>query len=691
MLQHVQSERIKVALVQFNMGLNWSRPAQAGRSGQPNSQPSYGIFPYSIGLLQAYAQKHVAQPERFEFLVPLHKRMPVAAAVEHLLDADIIGFSTYVWNIRLSLTIAQRLKQLRPDVLIVFGGPQVPDHAEQFLREHRFIDLVCHGEGEAVFAQILEQMPTRDWTTIPGISFLRNDGVCIHHPKGPRLRDLNSIPSAYLDGTFAPLMQAHPQEKWVALWETNRGCPFSCTFCDWGSATNSKVYQFNGERIFHEIDWFAEHQVEFVICCDANFGILPRDYDIAEYVVDSKQKSGYPHSFLIQNTKNATERSYRIQKLLNSSMNTIGVTISLQSLDKTTLEHIKRSNISSESFQELQRRYAHDKIYTYTDLILSLPGETYNTFAQGVARVIENGQHNHVQFHNLSILPNAEMGAPAYQQQYGLVSVSQRIVDTHASLSEYKQEEVSEFLEIVVATDALPAEDWLRAKIFSWMANLLHFDHLLQVPFVVLHELWGIGYDLLIETIAEASPDHYPLLGQIHEMLWTKAREIQQGGPEHYPSASWLNIWWPADQFILIWLAANNKLDAFYREAEAALADLLRSRSINFQPLVLHEAITLNLHLLVKPSQTGDLNLSLSHNIWEYYQSVLVGQPVALEQRICRYRIHRTRKRWSSIPEWCGYLIWCQNKDKTGYLYQCDPVKEPNSRSGTVMYTDHEL
>jgi tRNA A37 methylthiotransferase MiaB len=601
----------------------------------------------------------------------------VGAAVNHLLNADVIGFSAYVWNIRLSLAVAQRVKQLQPETLIVFGGPQVPDHAESFLREHPFIDVVCHGEGEAVFAQILDRASTRDWTSIPGISFVRDD-VFIHHPKGPRIRDLDTLPSPYREGTFAPLMQAHPEERWVVLWETNRGCPFSCAFCDWGSATNSKVYQFNLERIIREVDWFAEHRVEFVICCDANFGMLPRDYEIAEYVVESKNKCGYPHSFLVQNTKNATERSYRIQKLLNDSMNTIGVTISLQSLDKTTLANIKRTNISSESFQELQRRYAAEHIYTYTDLILSLPGETYATFVQGVARVIENGQHNHVQFHNLSILPNAEMGSPAYQQQYGLVSVEQRIINSHASLTESEQEDVPEFLRIVVATDTLPADDWVRAKIFWWMANLLHFDHLLQIPFVVLHERWGLDYSLLIETITEASADRYPVLAQIHAMLRAKARAIQHGEPEYCPSEQWLNIWWPADQFILIWLVANNHLEAFYRESEAVLLDLLRSRSIDAQPLVLHEAIMLNLNLLVKPGQTTDLDLSLSHTLWEYYQSILTGRPVVLEQRICRYRIQRARKRWPSIPAWCGYLIWCQNKDKTGYLYQCHPVEAPN-------------
>ena len=58
--------------------------------------------------------------------------------------------------------------------------------------------------------------------------------------RAPRLRELSPLPSPYLENVFEPLLDANPDERWLALWETNRGCPFSCTFCDWGSATAAK-------------------------------------------------------------------------------------------------------------------------------------------------------------------------------------------------------------------------------------------------------------------------------------------------------------------------------------------------------------------------------------------------------------------------------------------------------------------
>ncbi len=103
----------------------------------------------------------------------------------------------------------------------------------------------------------------------------------------------------------------------------------------------------------------------------------------------------------------------------------------MQSIDAETLLAVKRDNISLKTYFELQRRFARDRVETYSDMILGLPGETFDSFADGVSRLIENGQHNRIQFNNLSILPNAEMGNPAYQRRYGMVTVSSEIINIH--------------------------------------------------------------------------------------------------------------------------------------------------------------------------------------------------------------------------------------------------------------------
>ena len=73
-----------------------------------NSFSNQNYLPYSVGILQAYAMTHLARPAAFEFMLPLYRRMPVDDATASLSGADAVFFSTYVWNVRLSLEIARR-------------------------------------------------------------------------------------------------------------------------------------------------------------------------------------------------------------------------------------------------------------------------------------------------------------------------------------------------------------------------------------------------------------------------------------------------------------------------------------------------------------------------------------------------------------------------------------------------------
>jgi len=649
-------------------------PLRVGLVQINNSFSGQNYLPYSTGLLQAYAEKNARHPKRYHWALPIYSRIPVAQAVEQLRDADVVGFSAYVWNIRISLEIARRLKKLKPGMLIVFGGPQVPDRSEAFLREHRFIDLAVHGEGEAAFLCILENFPSRSFEQVPSVSFIRADGSFQLNPRAERLHDISVIPSPYLSGMFDALMKANPEEKWLILWETNRGCPFKCTFCDWGSAIAAKVSQFDLERLLREVDWFADNKVEFIFCCDANYGMLKRDYDITKYVAQTKRKLGYPKALSVQNTKNGTDRAYKVQKLLSDAGLNKGVAIALQSVDEHTLEAIKRENISTESFQELQRRFTRDRVETYSDLILGLPGETYESFADGVGRVIDNGQHNRIQFNNLSILPNAEMGDPAYQKKYGMVTVETKIINIHGSLKETAEEEIYEVQDLVVATASMPHADWVRTRAFCWMTALLHFDKVMQIPLVLVRDLCDVGYRQIVEAFLSERAERYPVLADIKRFFEEKALDIQQGGAEYCHSAEWLDIFWPADEYVLIKLCVEGKLDKFYAEAESLLAEMAEAHSAALPRELLHEAVKLNRQLIKLPFQRDDIEVETSHNIWEYYRAVLVGDRVPLEARAVVNRIRRSQAVYETWTDWYREVIWYGNK-KGAYLYGNDAAE----------------
>ncbi len=651
MIDSKKSRNLEVGLVQIN-----------------NSFSDQIYLPYSVGLLESYVKANASKPDQFHFVEPIYKRIMVDEVVDRLVGVDVVGFSTYVWNIKISLESARFIKQEKPETVVVFGGPQMPDKAEQFLRENPFIDFIVHNEGEAVFLQLLEDISSnKKFDEIPSLSYLDLKGQFYRTDNAPRIRELEKIPSPFLDGTFEVLMDAHPEETWIGLWETNRGCPFACTFCDWGSATVSKVNQFDMERLQKEVEWFAANSIEFLFCCDANFGILKRDVDIASYVAQIKQATGYPKALSIQNTKNATERAYLTQKILSDAGLNKGVTLSMQSLDDNTLNAIKRENIRISTYMELQRRFTQDKVETYSDLILGLPGESYESFADGVESLIENGQHNRIQFNNLSILPNAEMGDPEYQKRYGMVSVETEIVNMHGQ-REIAKDGIVETQQLVIATESMPKEDWRRARAFAWMTALVYFDKLFQIPIILTRQIYGTRFRHILDTLMEAEATTYPIISDIRDFFISEAARIQDGGVEYTFSQEWLSIYWPCDEYVFIQLTIENKIDKLFSEMTALLKDLITKESINVPYKVINDAMNLNRALIKQPMEKKNISVHASFDVMDYYYKVIDGIDCDLQWVPTTYNIDRSNETWEIFQDWCQEVVWYGNK-KGAYLY----------------------
>jgi radical SAM superfamily enzyme YgiQ (UPF0313 family) len=637
-------------------------------------------FPYSVGILQAYADKILAPSGRYEFLPIIYKRDNLDRDVERLAGADIVFYSTYLWNLKVSLEIARRIKKKREGILNVFGGPQIPeaqDRLSGFLLTHPFIDIASFGEGEVPFVRVLDALRNGNWDAVPSIGYRRPDTSIAVNSRNETIEDVNEIPSPYLSGIFDELMMQNPEEKWQGRIETNRGCPFTCAFCYWGRTSERKIQQYDLQRVYREIDWFSKHQIEFIFCCDANFGILKRDVDIARKVAQNKSLSGYPKTFSVQNTKNSKEQIFRLQKILNDSGLQKGVNLALQSLNEDTLKYIQRSNIANKTYAELQTLFTNSNIPTFTDLIIGLPGETYESFCGGVSDIIKSGQHNRIQFINLTILENTAMAQPEFQHKHGMTVIETEFIPHHSSQDASK--DIIETQHIVTATRFMPQEDWSRARVFSWMASLLHFDKLLQIPFILLNEICGISYRDLIESFMK-NATHHKLLSYIVSVFEDKAISIQRGGSEYSPSKERLGIMWYPDELILITLSREHRIDEFYREAEEKLSTLVADWDVVLEPTVLSNAMRLNRCLLKQPFLHDDITVGCDYNIWEVYQAALRGKQKRLEKGHIDYLIDRTTQQWRNWEDWCREAIWYGNK-KGDYLY---PVRDL-SRFGKVV------
>lgn len=660
-------------------------PKKIGLVQINNSFSDQSYFPYSVGVLQAYIQKHF--PNKYEFLLSLHKRIKVEEAVERLSKADIVAFSFYVWNARLSLVIAQKLKELYPEKRIVFGGPQVPRPldlgpkkkrpSELFLCQNPFIDIIVHGEGEKPFASILENAAKDDYQGIPSISYINKEGKYILNPSDPKKDRLNleEVPSPYLDGVFDNLMEENPNEKWIGMQETNRGCPFECTFCGWG-VLGAKPITYSLEQVVEEIEWFGKNKIEYLFVADANFGLLPRDLEIAHHIARVHKYYGYPRVVSVQSTKPTNDRysdvSYKVQEILYDAGVNRTVVVSMQSVNTETLQNIKRHNIRTEGYKNIQNRFARRGIETLTDLIIALPGETYESFIEGVSLIIENGQHHRIQMTNCVVLPDALLSEPWYMEKYGLETITSPIVNVHGTLSDFG-DTVIEAQELVIATNTMPREDWVKTRAFAWYTSLLYFDKILQIPIACLKQISGVAYRDILEWFTQAkyhqnSKDSFIVLDEINQFFKTKAESIQKGEIEYCHAPDWINIYWPSDEYMMIKLVVENKMDRFYEETKRAL-QLFCSSLKNSPPLdFILQTVDLNRCLLKRPFQYEDIELNLGYNFWEFYHAILIGDPIELRQGSFAYRIDRHSETWSSWEDWFRRNVWWNNRGGR-YLY----------------------
>ena len=273
--------------------------------------------------------------------------------------------------------------------MTVHGGPDTPKYlgdVERWFQQHPHVDVAVHGEGEATFTEMLavlaDQAPggpidLAGLGDVAGLSFRHGDRVVQTAPRD-RIADINTIPSPTLTGLFDGFIPAGGDQGGVLL-ETNRGCPYGCTFCDWGSATLSRIRQFDLERVFAELEWSASNQFG-VGLADANFGIFERDVEIAQRIADLKAQHGFPKVVGNNYAKNTVKHLSKIIEIFTQAGIVAEGKMSMQTFDTDTLLTIRRKNIKVEKYHDLAVEFRRNHLPLAIELMIGLPGSTPATF-----------------------------------------------------------------------------------------------------------------------------------------------------------------------------------------------------------------------------------------------------------------------------------------------------------------------
>lgn len=392
-------------------------------------------LPVSIGTLWAYitTQEDIYQHLNFTGFTVYQRTDTVLDLLEGIDKngvPDVILVSLYMWNRNRSNKLTKAIKQKWPHVTIVVGGndvPQHPDRFEQFVKDNPQYDYYVNSEGEIPLENILRKiLSDRDIyksTYLDDCFHIAKNGTVISKSKTKRYLnhkgDLD-FPSACAIGLYDELVASLPDVELQGVLETNRGCPYSCTFCDWG--LEEKMRKFSMRRIQEEIDWYVGNVHEIMVS-DANFGILQRDIDIAKYLIKSKILHIDPkiHSTAITYAKNNKERVVEIAEILEKfDFSRSGATFSLQSLNDPTLVAIRRDNMSiAKDFDWIATNFTNKGIPYYHEMIMGMPLETKETFLAGMSKLLCYNPLE-INVYKLAWLENSEMGLDNHTEQYQL-------------------------------------------------------------------------------------------------------------------------------------------------------------------------------------------------------------------------------------------------------------------------------
>ncbi len=585
---------------------------------QVNFQYGDNVFvPYSVGSLQAYAQTIPEIVENFQFQPLLFRRDDPEKVVREMERPAVLGLSCYLWNWEYNKRLARFVREAYPDTLIVFGGEQVPNRSEGFFLEHPYVDILVHLEGEFAFAEILIESLSEnpDYTKIFGLSVRGEDNVTLRTSGRGRMKEeeLKLLPSPYLGGIFDFMLDGDYVLN--VSQETNRGCPYTCTFCDWGGANFSKVYKMPEERLLAEFAWFGEHEVEYIFNCDANYGIFPRDVELTRRMIKVREQfAGFPKKFRMCTAKNSNDRIFEIVTLLDGAGMNKGATLSFQSMDPHTLEIVERSNIKMDKFSELMDRYKAAGIATYTELIMGMPGETYESSKKGIDTLLnEQADSVNIYAYVCTMLPNSHMSAPEYVAEHGIKAVRMPILLAHSTP---EPESLTEYTDIIVGTSAMPSEDWLKTYMFYWAVQGLHCLGPLKQIAIYLHREYGLEYSTFYEEfINHFSARSHSLVGEEIARTQEIVVRAMAGGRLDRVLPEYGNIYWPLDEASFLNFITHK--DDFYGEILEFVLKLGRDRGFEVNSSQVEDLVKYQSVIVIDPSTEFEVEW-LDHN-WPAY------------------------------------------------------------------------
>ena len=423
--------------------------------------------PLNIGLLAQYANQEFGK----NISISLYKSVDKFLNQAKENPPDIVGLAVYFWNTALNQYVVKCLREMFGEkIVIVLGGPSIDsDKLEQykFLTE-KFpgANAVVVNEGELGFGNIIKKTFSDRKNLfkdhINGVSFVRDNQLIQGSFTGLNL-DLATLGSPYLSG----LMDEFMHSEYQPLIQTSRFCPYTCAFCVSGK-NRGKLRGYPIEQVKEELKYvskkYADRPHHQLRIADENFGILKRDVEIAEAIVQCKKDYGFPKIVNFYNDKRFTETSRAVINLLGN-MTTAGLKLSLQTDNPETLKAINRRNVTKEEIDDALAWASNLGIPATTELIFGLPYETRDGFIDSLNAAIDQGFDN-IKPNHLFIMDGIELNRPSHREKFKIKTKYRTLGQNY---TKHDGHFIAEYEEVVVSTDTFSYEDFLDVRSINFL------------------------------------------------------------------------------------------------------------------------------------------------------------------------------------------------------------------------------
>ena len=452
----------------------------------PSFSASNMYLPYFWASAKTYYEHKGQHVEDYNWPTPLFNFYNDPEEIKTFIRNNppaVFGVSLYVWNYSLAMEIAQWVKETYPSCIVIGGGPhQYFKHESTWFKDHPYLDASLAGDeyGELTLCDLLDNLDNLNWNNVHAVVYPnKTKKLLLTSTKTANKRDFWWEYSAYASQLSGLTQYAGEIKKYNSnyrvqgLLETTRGCPYGCTFCDWGGGTSTKVLARKLEYVKQDIDCLAQLESEGVYICDANLGILKdRDVAIMQYIADQKKKYTNLFSLYYGGYAKTVEAIPYIKKILkieaeNQLMRSMTYKLSLQTLDKETLNNIDRIDVGFDQYQKLSRDMQSDYGYdAYAEIIAGLPGITPSKFYHEIN--ILSKENIGIAYYDWYLLPETPSYTADYRQKYNVQTVKKQYNNNQSRAAE-----------IVISTYSYSTEEfkemhtsyaWYRA---FWTAGFL--------------------------------------------------------------------------------------------------------------------------------------------------------------------------------------------------------------------------